>query len=279
MRQGLPRRWPEPLIWTGEREFEKLPRSMLKWTTDARWLIAMVLLCALAAQPRDQKQDDKDKAKQPAAQTVDSGSFGVFIKGQRVVTESFSVQQQRGLSIIKSHLKDASGTANYDQSSELQIMPNAQLVRYERDETTPAVSSLVVTPSNEFLIEKISTSATAKPAEQPFLMPNTSMILDNNFFVHREVLAWKYLKGICQPSSGGGFKCRQEQAEFGALVPQDRSSIRVRLELVGREKVTIRGTERELMRLNLIGEGVDWALWVDDNDQFKLMRIAIPADN
>src|SRR5437879_3798620 len=104
---------------------------MLKWTTDARWLIAMVWVCVLAAQAEEQRQDkdgDQDKAKRPAAQTVDSGSFGVFIEGQRVVTESFSVQQQRGLSVIKSRLKDASGTANYDQSSELQIMPNAQLV-------------------------------------------------------------------------------------------------------------------------------------------------------
>ena len=70
--------------------------SMLKWTTDARWLIAIVLVCALAAQARDQKQEkdkDTDKAKPPATQTVDSGSFGVFVKGQRVVTESFSVQQ------------------------------------------------------------------------------------------------------------------------------------------------------------------------------------------
>src|SRR6266849_4941973 len=230
MRQGLPRRWPEPLIWTGEREFEKLPRSMLKWTTDARWLIAMVLLCALAAQARDQKQDDKDKAKQPAAQTVDSGSFGVFIKGQRVVTESFSVQQQRGLSIIKSHLKDASGTANYDQSSELQIMPNA------------------------------------------------SMILDNNFFVHREVLLWRYLAADCHPE-GGNLQCQKGPVEFGVLVPQDRTSMRVRLELVGKEKVNIRGAERELLRLNLSGEGFTWALWVDDHDQFKLMRVAIPADN
>jgi len=256
---------------------------MLKWTKDARWLIAIVLLCALATQARDQKQDkdkdkDKHKAKQPAAQTVDSGSFGVFIKGQRVITESFSVQQQRGLSIIKSHLKDASGTANYDQSSELQIMPNAQLVRYEWEETTPAVSSLVVTPSNEFLIEKISTSTSAKPAEQPFLMPNTSMILDNNFFVHREVLLWRYLAADCHPE-GGNLQCQKGPVEFGVLVPQDRTSMRVRLELVGKEKVSIRGAERELLRLNLSGEGFTWALWVDDHDQFKLMRVAIPADN
>jgi len=39
--------------------------------------------------------------------------------------------------------------------------------------------------------------------------------------------------------------------EFGVLVPQDRTSMRVRMELAAREKVTIRGAERELLRLNL----------------------------
>jgi hypothetical protein len=53
----------------------------------------------------------------------------------------------------------------------------------------------------------------------------------------------------------------------------------VRMELVGKEKITVRGVERELMRLNLTGESFAWALWVDDHDQFKLMRVAIPADN
>ena len=51
------------------------------------------------------------------------------------------------------------------------------------------------------------------------------------------------------------------------------------MELVGREKVTIRGTERELLRLNLLGENFAWALWVDDKDQFKLMRVVIADDS
>jgi hypothetical protein len=51
------------------------------------------------------------------------------------------------------------------------------------------------------------------------------------------------------------------------------------MELVGKEKVTVRGAERELLRLNLTGESFDWALWVDDHDQFKLIQLAIPADN
>lgn len=53
----------------------------------------------------------------------------------------------------------------------------------------------------------------------------------------------------------------------------------VRMELVGKEKVTIRGTERDLLRLNLRGEGLDWALWLDDQDKFKLIKVGIPAEN
>jgi hypothetical protein len=51
------------------------------------------------------------------------------------------------------------------------------------------------------------------------------------------------------------------------------------MELVGKEKITVHGAERELLRLNLTGDNVEWALWVDDHDQFKLIRVAIPADD
>jgi hypothetical protein len=91
------------------------------------------------------------------------------------------------------------------------------------------------------------------------------------------VLAWRYLAADCK-SEAGNLKCPQGPVEFGVLVPQDRSSVRVRLELVGKEKVSIRGTERELLRLNLTGEDFEWSLWVDAQDQFKLIRVAIPAD-
>lgn len=51
------------------------------------------------------------------------------------------------------------------------------------------------------------------------------------------------------------------------------------MELVGKEKVNVHGAERELLRLNLMGDDFQWALWVDDQDHFKLIRVAIPADN
>ncbi|MBZ5678795.1 MAG: hypothetical protein LAO24_01680 [Acidobacteriia bacterium] len=249
----------------------------MKLGVGMRWGMAPVLLCAVAAFAGSWVGDKKEKPK-AASQTVDSGSFGVFVKGQRVVTETFHIQQQNGNSSIKSQLKEVAESVPVDQKSNLEITGAGELLRYDWSEGGPAGGSLTVLPNNEFLIEKISASGTNKAAEQPFLMPNTSMILDNNFFVQREVLAWRYLAAACHPEAGS-LQCQKGAVEFGALVPQDRSSMRVRMELVGKEKVTIRGAERELIRLTLTGDGFEWALWVDDRDQFKLIRIAIPADN
>ena len=236
-----------------------------------RWGVVAILACAIGSHAADKKENPKASG----VQMVDSGSFGVFVRGQRVVTETFSVQQDNGTSIVKSHLQEIGNTATPGQKSDLQMSSSGELVRYEWNDGS---SSLVVTPKDEFLLEKITTGSSAKPAEQPFLMPNTSAILDNNFFIHREVLAWRYLATNCH-TDGGTLKCQQGAVEFGVLVPQDRTSMRVRLELAGREKVAIRGTERELLRLNLRGETFSWALWVDDKDQFKLMRVQIADDN
>lgn len=234
-----------------------------------RWGMIAVLAGAVGTYARDKKDNATNQA-------VDAGSFGVFIKGQRVVTESFTVQQENGNSVVKARLQETGGSGGAVQKSELQMTATGELVRYEWSDGSGG--SLVVTPKDEFLLEKMTAPGSTKPAEQPFLMPNTSAILDNNFFIHREVLAWRYLATNCQTVSGN-LKCQQGPLEFGVLVPQDRTSMRVRLELVGREKVTIRGTERELLRLNLQGETFAWSLWVDDQDRFKLMRVAIPDDN
>jgi hypothetical protein len=234
-------------------------------------LLASSLSCAGAF-----AADKKEKPKTDPIQTIDSGSFGVFIKGQRVATETFRVDQQNGASVIKSQVKEASGDDSNSEKSNLELTSHGELLRYEWSQASGG--TLSVFPDSDFLKERITTGANSKPAEQAFLLPSSAPILDNNFFVHREVLAWKYLNGVCQPSSGDT-KCRQEPADFGALVPQDRTSMSVRMELVGKEKITIRGTERELMRLNLSGENFQWALWVDDKDHFKLIRVAIPADN
>lgn len=238
-------------------------------------LVSIFLVSILAIGAAADKPDKKDKAA-TAVQTIDSGSFGIFVKGQRVATETFSIQQQNGASIIKSQLKEASSADPVTQKSDLEITASGDLIRYQWSQSSGG--SLTVLPSNDFLIEKVTASPSAKPAEKPFLMPSSSSILDNNFFVHREVLIWRYLAADCKPEAGN-LKCQQGPTPFGVLVPQDQTSMPIKLELVGKEKVTIKGAERELLRLNLTGEDFNWAVWVDDHDQFKLIRVAIAADN
>ncbi|HVN17621.1 MAG TPA: hypothetical protein VMU05_02585 [Dongiaceae bacterium] len=220
--------------------------------------------------------EKKDQAKANGPQVVDSGSFGVFVKGTRVATETFHIQQQNGTSSIKSELKELAGADPASQKSDLQMNSTGGLIRYEWSQS--AGGTLSVLPNNEFLLEKITPSGSAKMVERPFLMPNTSAILDNNFFIHREVLVWRYLAAACKPE-GGSMKCQQDPGDFGVLVPQDQTSEHVRLELVGKEKIQVRGADRELMRLNLKGDDFNWALWVDEQDHFKLIRVAILADN
>ena len=244
-----------------------------------RWTFVAMVACAMVAWAADQLKDQKTKA--ASSSIVDSGSFGVFVKGQRVLTESFSIQQANGTSSIKSELKEAAGSGPTNQKSNLEMTGNRELIRYEWSQGGPGGASLIVLPNNEFLLEKITSAGSSKPAEQPFLMPNTSSVLDNNFFVQREVLAWRYLADLeasCKPQ-GGNPQCRSGPLDYGVLVPQDRTSMHVRVEAVGKEKVPYRGTDRELLRLKLQGDAFEWALWLDPQDNFKLMRVAIPADS
>jgi len=243
---------------------------------DLRIVPAIALLVAVSLAASAHAADKKNQAKAAPAQTVDSGSFGIFMKGVRVATETFSIQQETSSSVIKSQLKQTVGADPISQKSDLEMTAAGELIRYEWSQSSGG--SLSVFPNNEFLLEKISTASSSKPAEKPFLMPSSSAILDNNFFVHREVLIWRYLAAACKPE-GGAMKCQQDPGDFGVLVPQDSTSMHVRMELVGKEKIPVRGTDRELMRLNLKGDDFDWALWVDEQDHFKLIRVAIPADN
>jgi hypothetical protein len=245
----------------------------LRFTSRVRRATVATVACSLLSFASDKN----DKQKSAASQSVDSGSFSILVKGQHVMTEAFNIRQENGNSRVKAELKEA-GSGQTVQKSDMELTASGELLHYEWSQSSPTVSSLTVVPNNDFLLEKIITATNSKPAEQPFLMPSTTAILDNNFFIHREVLGWRYLAAACHLKSGSQ-QCSKEAADFGVLVPQDHGSARVRMELVGSEKVTIHGAEKDLLRLNLTGEGFEWAIWVDDHDQFKLMRVSIPADN
>jgi len=210
-------------------------------------------------------------------QTVDSGSFGVFMNGRRIATETFSIHQDASGSTIASEFKSETGTDKAVQTSELELSSNGELKKYEWKEISPGQSQAEVVPNENFLTERFTHGPQEKKREQPFLLPSSTSILDDYFFVQREVLAWKFLATSCKRENGE-LKCPLKQrTQFGALNPHARASMPVSVEFAGREKVSIRGADREFNRLDLKSDTGDWTLWLDD--QFMLQRILIPVDN
>ena len=218
---------------------------------------------------------DKDtKAKE--GQMVDSGSLGVFVNGRRVATETFSIQQNPAGSVITSQFKTDEGEKAV-QNSDLQLTPNGEIRKYEWKELSPGKAQATVAPNNEFLMERVSKGTDDKPDEQPFLLPASTNILDDYFFIHREVLIWRYLATACRQEKGDVQCPAGQKTQFGALNPHQRSSLPLTVEFSGREKISIRGSERELNKFILRSEGGDWTMWLDN--QFKLQKILIPSDN
>jgi hypothetical protein len=220
---------------------------------------------------------DKDKLKDAAAAAVDSGSFGVFINGRRVATETFSIQQSATGSVIASHFKTEEGVDPSAQTSELQLTPAGEIRKYEWKELGPGRAQATVAPNADFLMEHVSLGPGGKGEDQPFLLPASTNILDDYFFIHREVLVWRYLSTACK-QEGGRVQCPASQkTQLGTLNPHQRSSTPVSVEFTGRDTVPIRGSPRELNKFILRSEGGEWTMWLDD--QFKLQRIVVASDN
>ena len=213
--------------------------------------------------------------KESPAKVVDSGSFGVFMNGKRVATETFSIQQSSTGSSVTSKFKTEPGGETAEQSSDLQLTSNGELKSYEWKESSPGHSQATVLPSQDFLTELFRKGPEDKPQEQPFLLPVSTSVLDDYFFVQREVLAWKYFFTSCKHDKG--LECQLKQpAQFGTLNAHSRASALVSVQYSGREKVPIRGAEKELIRLDMKTDTGDWVLWLDE--QLKLQRILDPAN-
>ena len=202
---------------------------------------------------------------------VDSGSFGVFNGAHRIATETFSIKQDANGSVVSSEFKAEQGEQKAVQSSELDLTGSVELRHYEWKEIIPEKLQATVDPNDSFLIERFSTGPNEKPHDQNFLLPASTSILDDYFFVQREVLAWKFLATVCKQEKAGLSCPANQKSQFGTLNPHARSSMLVSIEFTGKDKVTIRGSEHDLSRLVLRSETGDWAIWLDDG--FKIIRL------
>lgn len=239
----------------------------------------MVLACSITAlanpTPKD-KDKDKEKEKEHEGKQVDSGSFGVFQNGHRVGTETFSIYQTGGGSVVNSEFKTENTPPDL-QSSEMQLTAAGEIKRYEWKETSPEKAESVVTPNADFLNQKWSLGPQDKEHEQPYLLPVTTTIIDDYFFVQRELLAWKYIAMACKQDQGV-VKCPMKQRiKFVTMNPHQHSSANVEVESLGLDKVMLKGVAVDLNKIELKSEAGSWQLWLDDH--WKLMRIAISGEN
>lgn len=210
-------------------------------------------------------------AKVPSAQVVDSGSFGVYINGSRVATETFKVEQRADGSIAKSELKAQDGAT---QRSEMELSPQGNIIRYGWEQVQPKKEQVTVVPKDEFLSETINAGPNQKTFNVPHLMPLSTPIMDNNFFLHREILLWRYLASGCT-SKSEGLSCSSAPQQFGVLVPTQHMAEKVTIDFKAREKISLRGKEIECSMFHMSTEDSDWLLYLDD--QQRLVRIVATA--
>jgi hypothetical protein len=225
----------------------------------------------------------KGPSKDATATVVDSGSFGVFMNDpglkttRRVGTETFSIQQTSTGSMVSSEFKAEQGQEQADQSSELQLNANGELRKYEWKELVPGKTQALVVPKDDFLIESVTNHPGDKAEEQPFMVPASTSILDDYFFIQREILAWKYLAMGCRQQKGEVQCPKDQKTHFGAINPHGRSAVSVSMEFSGNEKLAIHGAEHDVSRYLLKGDTGDWTLWLDEHN--RLVRIVVAADN
>ena len=241
----------------------------MRWSQKLALLLVLVMAIAIPVVASDKKEAAL------AGKQVDSGSFGVYVNGKRVATETFQIEQLADTSIARSEFKADSASSTAVQNAEMIMAGNGDLRRYTWNEVSPGKAQMTVEPQDQFLMQHIVSGPAEKPVDQPYILPASTVILDDYFFSQRELLAWRYLGANCRPEAGAP-GCRLPRAQFGALIPRQRTSMLVNMEYVGRETINVHGRKRELNRFNLQGEGLDWGLWLDEN--YKLIRIYVAAD-
>jgi hypothetical protein len=202
-------------------------------------------------------------------QVVDSGSFGIFQSGQRVATETFRIEQNASHSITHSEIKSGDGTSESTQSSELDLATNGDLVKYSWHELKPDKSEFTVVPDQQILVQHYAGEKSNK--DLPYILTPSASVLDDYFFIQREVLAWRYLAGEC----GDKNPCDLTPASFQIVIPHQHATATVRLEYKGKEKITVKGAQLELAHFILHTDDGDWSLYL--NDQQRLVKVGIPG--
>ncbi len=147
------------------------------------------------------KIKDKDKS---GSKVADSGSFGVYLNGKRVGTETFNITETLNsdrrpeYSTASSEIKFDDGKFKATQTAEIQVAANGELRSYNWHATVPQKEDASVELKDQLLVEHL-VPADQKKMDVPHILPSSTVILDDNFFSQREVLLWRYLLWLPSP--------------------------------------------------------------------------------
>ncbi len=230
---------------------------------------AVLAVTALAGSAFARHAEDKN------GKVVDSGSFGVYVSGKRVATETFTIKQFADSSLTTSKFEMNDGNTKRVQSYVMKLASNGNLISYVWKEESPEKAEAVVEPQDQFLNEHITTPD-GKTHDQPFLMSASTVILDDYFFSQREILLWRYIATQCQRKPGQT-ECTLPKADFGIVIPRQHVSSMVSVEYVGPEQLEIHGVLENLRHFKMQPQGPSWDLWFDN--QQRLVRVSIPETN
>ncbi len=234
---------------------------------------ALLMIMTAAVPAMLLASDQKDKKASSNKKVWDAGSFTIFMNGKKIGSEKFSIEQRSDVSVATSEVKVEDGSFKADQTSEMQITPKGELRSYSWRATSPNKEESLVEPKEQLLVEHVI-PADQKKMDVPHVLPVSTVILDDNFFSHRELLVWRYLSTGCVQDKTG-LMCGP--SHFGILVPRQHLAAEAVMDLMGREKVTIKGQEQEFNKLKLESDGVVWLLWVSDD--YKVVKMSVPAQH
>ena len=233
-----------------------------------RMLLASLLSLTLAAPLLASKNNP--------TQNIDEGTFVIYVQGRRIGTEKFTIEQRSDMSVTTSEVRIEDGANKAGISSELQLFPNGDLRHYDWKELSPGKGVTTVDYSESFVIEHVVPSPNEKAQDLTFMIPPSTNVLDDYFFVHRELLLWKYMAAACAVAQDKT-KCPLPKQQLGVFVPRQQVTALISVEYKGKEKISLKGTQVELDRFDITGELGEWNLWMDNNR--KLVRVVMPSDS
>ena len=167
---------------------------------------------------------------------------------------TFSVTQDRSGSVIKSEFKtenDPNGPPGRFNPPNCISPPTGTSAATNWKEMSPEQASSVVVPNDQFLSQKWNSGPQTKDQEQPYLLPTSTSILDDYFFVHREILVWKFLAASCKQEKWTGAVPSETKSAVRHLGSAPARLVRpLSAEYLGREKSPLKATSRNSTRSN-----------------------------